>query len=456
MTMTNQTSNRYLWSAEQQDHSKWPGLCLQNYNDSDASRVKRIKLALELYLDRAATLAEITLRTGISKSEIYRYVERIFAPLGAGIPQRWNGIIPNVRIVDYKRTTERDTGTAGKFGQLLEKHNITDKTHAIMLGKVKIHGTYPRGGRFESRYREWIKLCKECGIDTVDGYPFSNSRGGLNTFRNYAGRLLKDNFSEDVRIEHGDHVANMVEAAGTQHDLYKGPGRPFDLAQIDGHKCDTMVTLSIDDGNGDEQLLTLSRIWVIVLIETASRACLGYSVSLGKEYSAHDFINCINSSLTPWEPVNAPNKNPIYLEGAGLPNAVTRGGKRYLCNTIRKDNAMAHRGWSEEKLMEIGFSESISNCSGAPRSDSIVERAFGTIEEISLKQYAMTTGSNPNDPRRISPEEAASKYRFTFDHLAQLLDIVICNYNVTPHDFNISIPKYPVVNTISENTKTTC
>ena len=95
---------------------------------------------------------------------------------------------------------------------------------------------------------------------------------------------------------------------------------------------------------------------------------------------------------------------------------------------------MAHRGWSEDKLIEIGYSESISNCSGAPRSDAIVERAFGTLEEISLKQYATTTGSNPSDPRRISPEEAAAKYRFTFDHLVQLLDIVIANYNVSPHD----------------------
>ena len=432
--MVRTTSNRSLWSAEMQDHRQWPSLCLENYSKSKKSKIRRRQLAVQLYLDSAAPIADIVGRTGISKSEIYRFVERVFSPLGAGVPQRWNGILPDVRIVEYKRTTKRDSGTAGTFEQLLTNFDIKEETHAIILGKVKIHGCFPRGGEFEGRFRKWVELCKKCGIDTEHDYPFSNERGALNAFRNYAKRLLKHHFVDEVRMEHGDHAANMLLAAGTGHDLYTGPGWPFDVAQIDGHKCDVMITLSVDDGNGDEQLLPLSRIWILMLMETASRACLGYSLSLGKEYSAYDFVNCINSSLTPWEPIYTPNKNPLYLKGAGLPNAVSRGGRRFVCNTTRHDNAKAHSGWAHDKLMGIGFSEIVSNCSGAPRSDSIVERVFRTIEEISLHQYPNTTGSNPDDPRRIAPEQAAAKYRFTYDHLAQLVDIVIANYNISPHD----------------------
>lgn len=43
-------------------------------------------------------------------------------------------------------------------------------------------------------------------------------------------------------------------------------------------------------------------------------------------------------------------------------------------------------------------------------------------------------GSEPKDPRRNEPQKKAIKYRITVRHLEELIDVLIADYNATPHE----------------------
>ncbi|KWO65877.1 hypothetical protein [Burkholderia ubonensis] len=57
------------------------------------------------------------------------------------------------------------------------------------------------------------------------------------------------------------------------------------MVEYDGHKIDVRLTLHIDDPFGFETLLVLHRIWILLLLDTASRAVIGYTLALGREYN---------------------------------------------------------------------------------------------------------------------------------------------------------------------------
>ncbi|MFZ7646191.1 hypothetical protein ACO1C7_29590 [Bacillus cereus] len=47
-----------------------------------------------------------------------------------------------------------------------------------------------------------------------------------------------------------------------------------------------------------------------------------------------------------------------------------------------------------------------------------------------------TTGSHRKDTKRKKPEENAVKYRISAEHLEELTDVLIAEYNGTPHEGN--------------------
>lgn len=76
-----------------------------------------------------------------------------------------------------------------------------------------------------------------------------------------------------------------------------------------------------------------------------------------------------------------------------------------------------------------------------PMRRGIIERFFKTLEENGFHRLPNTTGSEPKDPRRKDPEQQAIQLNITYEHLKQLIDVLISNYNGTPHgEFIIKLP----------------
>ncbi|MGC4379219.1 hypothetical protein WD019_20230 [Fictibacillus sp. Mic-4] len=69
-----------------------------------------------------------------------------------------------------------------------------------------------------------------------------------------------------------------------------------------------------------------------------------------------------------------------------------------------------------------------------PERRAIIERFFKTLEDNSYHQLPSTTGSHPRDPLRKDAEQKAIKYRILSSHLEEITDVLIANYNATPHE----------------------
>ena len=57
-------------------------------------------------------------------------------------------------------------------------------------------------------------------------------------------------------------------------DVRKPATYPYDVAEFDGHKIDVPLTPRIDDPFDFETQLVQHRIWILLLLDTASRAVI--------------------------------------------------------------------------------------------------------------------------------------------------------------------------------------
>ncbi|WP_179257802.1 hypothetical protein [Burkholderia sp. AU6039] len=64
------------------------------------------------------------------------------------------------------------------------------------------------------------------------------------------------------------------------------PLAPFERVECDAHKLDTRMTVLVPSPHGGTEPRPIHRLWVVVLIEVASRAVLGYHLSLRRECAA--------------------------------------------------------------------------------------------------------------------------------------------------------------------------
>jgi hypothetical protein len=245
---------------------------------------------------------------------------------------------------------------------------------------------------------------------------------GMGAVRNYCVRLKNSHFVQAAKVDYGDSSGRFC--ANSVHSISPTVSpRPYDMVQLDGHKVDSEISIKLMDEYGDIQRVNLSRIWLLTLIDTASRAVLGYSLSLKQNYSSEDVLTCIATSLQSSESIMP-----------GLPNYEIEECKGRLFNCIKFDNAFSHTSsWLQEKLIEIGVQEVITNRPARPRSNAIVERFFQTLEEKSFHQFPTTTGSSPKDPRRRNPHKAAIDLAIHIEDIESALKHTIKWYNNCPH-----------------------
>lgn len=424
------------WGAGVLSTDQWPPVCTSTFSEQKRKKYNQRKRALELSVNTDLTKAVIAQRTGISVSALTELRRRAFEADNDGNPYRFSACIPNFRLKKYSRTDKSESGRAGRFTQFLTIHSeIQELLDAWALGKRRIHGTAVRGKRTELIWKAFVHACKENDID-LTGYPFTNADGGKEAVRRYCEALRKQNFVSKSRVEHGDQAGRLAAQSHTASNSYNRlPLRPYDRVQLDGHKLDLLLTVELINDDGDAIHLPVSRVWLLVTLDCASRAVLGYSVSLLENYSNEDVLQCVCNSIEPWSKKVMPAATLGYAKGAGLPSGVINGCAWRMFDALQFDNAYSHlSSYVQERIIGAGLNEVQTNKPISPRSDALVERFFKTFEEMSLHQLPMTTGSDPKDARRKNPEKEAVGYQIQLDDLHLIVDIAIANYNATPHE----------------------
>jgi putative transposase len=110
--------------------------------------------------------------------------------------------------------------------------------------------------------------------------------------------MAEESFSSAVTNAGGRRAG----AAPSGEDQAAAATRPFEVVEFDGHKLHVRLTVKMTDPLGYERLLELHRIWILVLLDVNTRAVLGYSLALGKEYNKDDVAAALQSALKPFVP----------------------------------------------------------------------------------------------------------------------------------------------------------
>lgn len=100
------------------------------------------------------------------------------------------------------------------------------------------------------------------------------------------------------------------------------------------------------------------------------------------------------------------------------------------------DNALAHHAQlAVTKITEFLNAAMSFGPVSTPERRGIIERFFGKLEERGYHRTVSTTGSNINDARRQNCEAAAIKYQISFQDIYELTEVLIANYNISPHKY---------------------
>jgi putative transposase len=149
---------------------------------------------------------------------------------------------------------------------------------------------------------------------------------------------------------------------------------------------------------------------------------------------------CIRNAVFPWKRKSLTIKGLNYSERANFPSNLISEASFGLWDEFCFDNAKANIAKNvKEKLVDlIGCSINMGPVA-VPVRRPIIERFFRTLEQNGFHRLPSTTGSNPKGPKRKNSEENPIKYRITAQHLEELTDVLIAEYNASPHEGNSNL-----------------
>ncbi|WP_243860181.1 MULTISPECIES: hypothetical protein [Burkholderia] len=427
--------------AELSDIQQWPTIDESALSEQARSQLARRVTAMMLFLDGHTPLREITRQTGVGFNDLYRMFERCVARHEDGRIFGCRALIPYRHTRAYERrapvTSCREgdvSGASGAFQQLLRRYpdiahwierRVADRSRKqVTLTEVhrqlcRLHGAF-------------LAQCRQAGIQSHE-YPFNQKHLG------------ERSLARHVRTLTYQHFGSASKAAGAQqvrHQWRDDPSAvrkpatyPYDVVEFDGHKIDVRLTLRIDDPFGFETLLVLHRIWVLLLLDTASRAVIGYGLALGREYNKDDVAAALQATLTPHRPRESKIPALRIRPGGGFPSTVIPQTAWACWNTLRFDAAKSHFAKATlERLTTIVGCTTDNGPLGQKNERALIERFFDQLASHFAHRLPATTGRDPQSIERLLNDvgEDAS-VMMTLDELEDVIDVVLANYNGEPH-----------------------
>lgn len=411
--------------------------------DQRAQFMKR-KRAIQMYLDHA-TSANIFEQTGIARSNVYRLiVERCLRPHKDGDIHGWRGALPHFRVNGYNRqkklTVGQDgAGTSGSLQWLFaspEGRTLEQRFRKEILAKAT--GLASQRREKQRLFRWFIGELRSLGYERRGEWPFNVERLGYVTVSKFVDQVLAEN-PQRQRVILGGEDARRKAIAGD------GTNRPvlglFDRVECDAHKLDVRMVVAVPSPQGGYEMRKIHRLWVIVVLEVASRAVLGYQLSLRRECGADDVLKAVKSALSVWVPRQLQFSENAYVDGAGMPSSAAPGFVGACWNEFSVDGALANVcARVEGTLQEVVGCRILkpqgpgSYSSRRSKDDRpFIEAFFRTLTTGGFHRLAPTTGSRPADKLGADPDQAAKATQFQLEYAEELLDTLLANYNATPH-----------------------
>lgn len=385
------------------------------------------------------SLKEIQKSYGLLPQHILRFLKRCVETHQDGRIWGFRALVPFRRLKKYerkktvgRRSLNETGGCSGALQQLFSEHpSIQETVDGLYLKKRTAAIVHESRIPLKSIHKRFLEECRK--VRNSSGWPFCVKYLGLSAIFRYLKKLETSQMKEAVRARHGKVAARKLDSDSTQGSQNEVT-YPLQRVQFDGHRIDKISTIDVPSPYGGMVQKILERFWILIIIDVLSRAILGYCLSLRREYNANDVLRCIKNAIVPWQPKELTIPGLRYSPAGGLPSGVIPKLEYALWDELLYDNAKANLAdRSRQKLsLVVGCGINAGQVDNPDRR-AIIERFFKTLEENLYHRLPSTTGSGPTDPRRQQPEKAATALHITLEHMQELTDVAIAQYNGTPH-----------------------
>jgi len=426
------------------DLAAWPGIDELALSAERRALYLRRERAIRLYLD-GATGRQIIAECGFGLVQTYRLLtERCLKAHPDGRIQGWRGLLPYSRVKSYERNApiKLDAWSGGAVGALQWVFESPPGSGFEALLRERILGQ--RSELEASRrprmavFRWFLAALRARGFERRNEWPFNVDKRGYVTLSRFIDRVLAEHPARARHLAGGEKAVRKARAGdGTR----RPPLWPFERVECDAHKLDARMVVLVPSPHGGTEPRLIHRLWVVVLIEVASRAVLGYHLSLRRECAAEDVLRAMRCALETWAPREVQFGDTAYVPGAGLPSFRIPQLAGACWNEFSVDGALANvcarvegvlRDVVGAKLIKPQDPQSYSRRRSMD-DRPFVESFFGRLAAGGFHRLATTTGSSPAGKRGTDPDATALATQFQLEYAHELLDTLIANYNATPH-----------------------
>ncbi len=419
----------------------WKKVLADILNPAEKDLFIRRKEAVDMYIS-GIPLKVIEERTKINKTAISRWVEKC-----CKIDSSTNEAYGYSALLHYKHTEKytrkkesiNPSSSNGLFELLLLNNPSLVNFISDNYFGDKI-ATLEKSMRVSTLHKKFLEECHRFGIQDYE-YPFNSDSQGARALRRYIDKLQKE--KEQLAIKRqGKNARQKYNSTGKGRKYSISPKIPYLLVQLDGHKIDMLYTVPVQYTDGSISYLPATRMWLIAVIDVASRAILGYSLCSEQNYSQTDVLAAVQDALKPRKRLEFTISGLEYPENGGFPCFALEETNWAMFDEIMLDNAKAHLAHDvvNKLVAKLGCAVNFGSVA-TPETRGIVERFFGKLEENGYHRLPSTTGSNINDVRRENAEKDAVKYQVTYDDIVEITEYLIAIYNNSPHsNFNNRTP----------------
>ncbi|MCY9589844.1 hypothetical protein PC41400_16625 [Paenibacillus chitinolyticus] len=422
---------------EQVNPDLWPTIDEASLTEHSRKIYQNRKTAVLMYFKREKSLHEIKQVTTIDQQNLRRLIKRCMSSDEMGGIWGFRALIPQKKVKAYQfnvlSKVSNKSRKTGEFNLLLETYpDLRDLIEDLYLGRNR--RSLEPAMTPKSIHKRFIEECRRKEIPQ-SSYPFNTMWMGFRALRRYLNRLGQLHFARTAAFRYGQDAETKALHTGEGEQNYPSTLIPYQRVQFDAHRIDGIYCVEINTPEGDTVPIILERFWILSLIDVATRCILGYSLSLAREISASDVMHCVRNAVLPHKKLKLTIDGLTYHSVGGFPSAVFPETNSWaVWDVICYDNAKAHlANLVKDRLKSLIGCVTNLGPVALPMRRSLIERFFKTLEESGFHRLPNTTGSHPDDPRRNDPEKKAIQWKITYDHLKELVDVLISNYNGTPH-----------------------
>jgi transposase InsO family protein len=274
--------------------------------------------------------------------------------------------------------------------------------------------------------------CRALGLTARD-YPLNQTDKAVRSL----ARTLRGWLADDVSLATLAAGARVKPASALRRLPERAALRAFDTVEFDAHKMDLRLTVVDVDPAGGEQVWEIERVWLLAIIDIATRCILGWYLSLARECDRSDVVQTVQHALTPQTPPEVTLPGLRLLPDGGFVSHSIEAARFACWRQIRLDNARANLATTSlDVLCETLGCTADFGPAYQPDDRPFIERFFGTVTQtLSKRLPGALPGARHAQAMLAKLRKPGGDLRLlvTAQELEELLAVSIWNYHGTPH-----------------------